>query len=158
MDEKSYFTREGLHKLRDELTHLKTTGRKEIAKAIAEAREKGDLRENAEYDAAKEAQGLHELKISKLENLLQNAVLIDESQLDLSKVQILTTVKVKNLAIKKEMKYKLVSQKEANLRQNKISVDSPVGKGLLGKTIGDVVEIKVPAGVMKFEVLDITME
>lgn len=151
----SYFTQEGLDKLKAELQELKTKGRADIAHAIAEAREKGDLSENAEYDAAREAQGLHELKISKLEELLANARLIDESSMDLSKITVLSKVKLRNLNTKAEVTYALVSEKEANLKEGKISVESPIGKGLLGKGVGDSVEIKVPAGVLKFEILHI---
>ena len=158
MSEKTYLTKGGLEKLHEELRELKTTGRSRIASDIAEAREKGDLRENAEYKAAKEAQGLLELKISKLENQIANAQIIDESTIDLSRVYILSTVRVKNLKLKKEFKYTLVSEKEQNLKENKISVDSPVGKGFLGKEVGDIVEIKVPAGTMEFEILEITRE
>jgi transcription elongation factor GreA len=151
----SYFTKEGLEKLKAELQELKTKGRADIAHAIAEAREKGDLSENAEYDAAREAQGMHELRISKLEDLLANARLIDESNVDLSKITVLAKVKLKNLNNKSEVTYTLVSEKEANLKEGKISVDSPIGKGLLGKAVGELVEIKVPAGVLKFEILHI---
>lgn len=158
MSDSQYFTKAGLEKLRAELQELKTEGRRKIAAAISEAREKGDLRENAEYDAAKHAQGLHELEIAKKEDILANAKIIDESQLDTSKALIMATVKVKNLANKKEMKYKLVSRTEADFKTGKISVDSPVGSGLLGKSVGDVAEIKVPAGTMKFEVLEISYE
>lgn len=158
MEGRQYFTKEGLDKVIEELKELKTVGREKMAAAIAEAREKGDLRENAEYDAAKEAQGLHEARIAELESLVANARIIDESQLDLSKVSILTTVKLKNLTNNMEVKYTLVSAKEANFAAGKISVDSPVGKGLLGKKVGEVAEIKVPAGLMKFEVLDILLE
>lgn len=158
MEGRQYFTKEGLDKVIEELKELKTVGREKMAAAIAEAREKGDLRENAEYDAAKEAQGLHEARIAELEALVANARIIDESQLDLSKVSILTTVKLKNLTNNMEVKYTLVSAKEANFAAGKISVDSPVGKGLLGKKVGEVAEIKVPAGLMKFEVLDIFLE
>lgn len=155
MAEISYFTKEGLDKLKAELQELKTKGRADIAHAIAEAREKGDLSENAEYDAAREAQGLHELKISKLEELLANARLIDESSMDLSKITVLSKVKLRNLNTKAEVTYALVSEKEANLKEGKISVESPIGKGLLGKGVGDSVEIKVPAGVLRFEILHI---
>lgn len=158
MSERQFFTRETLDRLKGELNEMKTDGRKMIADQIAEAREKGDLRENAEYDAAKEAQGLHEKKIAELEALIANAQIIDESQLDLSKVSILSTVHVKNMQNKAQVKYTLVSAKEADFKSGKISVDSPVGKGLLGKKVGEIAEIKVPAGIMKFEVLDITLE
>lgn len=158
MDEKVYFTQEGLDKLKRELNELKTKGRAEMAKAIEEAREKGDLKENAEYDAAKSAQGLHEMKISKLETMLANARIIDETNMDLSKVFILSTVRVRDMATKAEMKYTLVSEKEADYKSGKIAVNSPVGKGLIGKVVGDMVEIKVPAGVKTFQVIEITRE
>jgi len=151
----SYFTKEGLEKLKAELHELKTKGRASIAQAISEAREKGDLSENAEYDAAREAQGLHELKISKLETLMANARVIDESNVDLSKITVLSKVKLKNLNKKATVTYTLVSEKEANLKEGKISVDSPIGKGLLGKVVGDIAEITVPAGLLKFEILEI---
>lgn len=153
----SYYTHEGLQKLKDELNELKTKGRADIAKQIAEARDKGDLSENAEYDAAKDAQGLLELKISKLEEIVGNARVIDGSTLDTSKVSILSTVKIKNTKNGMVMAYTIVSEEEADLKANKISVKSPFGQGLLGKKVGDVAEIKAPAGVMKFEILDITI-
>nr|WP_262918809.1 transcription elongation factor GreA [Tunicatimonas sp. TK19036] len=153
----SYYTKEGLQKLKDELNELKTKGRSDMAKQIAEARDKGDLSENAEYDAAKDAQGLLELKISKLEETVGNARVIDESTIDTSKVSILSTVKIKNQKNGMTMAYTLVSEEEANLKANKISVKSPIGQGLLGKKIGDIAEIKAPAGVMEFEVLDISV-
>jgi transcription elongation factor GreA len=155
MSELAYFTREGLEKLKEELHDYKTVKRAEIARAISEAREKGDLSENAEYDAAKEEQGLLELKIQQLEALLASARVLDEN-LDTSKVYILSKVKVKNLKGNQEMTYQLVSQKEADLKQGKISVDSPIGKALLGKTVGDVFEVQAPAGTIKFEILDIS--
>ncbi len=154
----SYYTVEGLKNLRDELNHLKDVERPNASQAIAEARDKGDLSENAEYDAAKEAQGLLELKISKLEETLANARLIDESQLDTSKVLVLSTVKLKNQANGMEMKYTLVAESEADLRSGKISVSSPIGKGLLGKEVGDTAEITVPNGTLKFDILEITRE
>lgn len=157
MSQVSYFTKEGLEKLKAELADLKGRGRSEMAKAIQEAREKGDLSENAEYDAAKEAQGLLELNIAKLEQILGNARILDESQIDLSKVQPLTKVKIKNTANGAEMTYTLVSEKEADLKAGKISVNSPIGSGLIGKKVGELAEIKVPNGVMKFEVLDISL-
>ncbi len=153
----SYYTQEGLNKLKDELNFLKTKERASIARQIAEAREKGDLSENAEYDAAKEAQGLLELKISKLEEIVANARLIDESQLDTSKVMILTKVKIKNLKNNQMMEYTLVAENEANLKEGKISIDSPIGKGLLGKKVGDKVEIVVPAGTIPFEIVNISI-
>ena len=153
----SYYTKEGLQKLKDELQELKTKGRADMAKQIAEARDKGDLSENAEYDAAKDAQGLLELKISKLENVVGNARVIDESAIDLSKVSILSTVKIKNKSNGMEITYQLVAEEEADLKAGKISVQSPIGKGLLGKEKGESTKIKVPAGEMEFEVLDITI-
>ena len=152
----SYYTKEGLQKLRAELNQLKDVERPLASKAIAEARDKGDLSENAEYDAAKEAQGLLELKISKMEETLANARLIDESQLDNSKVLVLSKVKIKNTANNMEMEYQLVAESEANLKEGKISVNSPIGKGLLGKKVGDLAEIQVPNGKMNFEVMDIS--
>jgi transcription elongation factor GreA len=158
MADSQYFTQAGLEKLRSELVELKTTGRKKIAAAIAEAREKGDLKENAEYDAAKHAQGLHEAEIARLESIIANAKIIDESLLDTSKVHILSTVRLKNKKNGAEMSYKLVSPKEADMRSGRISVESPVGKGLLGKSKGDIAEIEVPSGKMEFEILEITYE
>lgn len=152
----SYYTAEGLKKLKDELNHLKDVERRKASQAIAEARDKGDLSENAEYDAAKEAQGLLEMKISKLEEVVANARLIDESQLDLSKVLVLSTVKIKNQVNGMEMVYTLVAESEADLKSGKISVTSPIGKGLLGKRVGDVAEISVPNGVIKFDIVEIT--
>ncbi|HAS43422.1 MAG TPA: transcription elongation factor GreA [Microscillaceae bacterium] len=152
----SYYTKEGLQRLRDELQELKTKGRADMARQIAEARDKGDLSENAEYDAAKDAQGLLELKIAKLEDTVANARLIDESNIDTSKVSILSTVKIKHKKLKKTMTYTLVSEEEANLKEGKISVQSPVGKGLLGKEVGDVAEIQTPAGKTVFEILEIS--
>jgi transcription elongation factor GreA len=156
MSQISYFTEEGLKKLRDELHQLKTRERLYISKQIAEARDKGDLSENAEYDAAKEAQGLLELKISKLEEVVSNARLIDESTLDVSKALILSKVKIKNIANGAIMTYTLVAQNEADLKANKISVDSPIGKGLLGKKAGEIADISVPSGSIKLEVLEIS--
>ncbi|WP_436841381.1 transcription elongation factor GreA [Tunicatimonas pelagia] len=153
----SYYTKEGLQKLKDELNELKTKGRTDMAKQIAEARDKGDLSENAEYDAAKDAQGLLELKISKLEEVVGNARVIDESSIDTSKVSVLSTVKIKNKKNGATVAYTLVSEEEANLKANKISVKSPFGKGLLGKKVGEVAEVKAPAGTMEFEVLDISV-
>lgn len=152
----SYMTEEGLNKLKDELHQLKTFERPSISKQIAEARDKGDLSENAEYDAAKEAQGLLEMKISKLEDLIANAKLIDQSKVDLSKVSLLTTVKLKNHNNGATITYSIVPESEANFKLGKISVESPVAKGLLGKAKGEVVEVKVPAGIIKFEVLEIS--
>jgi len=151
----SYYTPEGLKKLRDELNHLKDVERPKASQAIAEARDKGDLSENAEYDAAKEAQGLLELKISKLEQTLASARVIDESQLDDSKVHVLSIVKIRNVANKMEMTYTLVAESEADLKSGKISVNSPIGKCLLGTTVGDIIEVNVPNGILKFEILSI---
>ncbi|WP_448530572.1 transcription elongation factor GreA [Raineya sp.] len=156
MSKISYYTQEGLEKLKKELHELRTKGRADIARQIAEAREKGDLSENAEYDAAKEAQGLLELKIAKLEELISNARLMDESNIDLSKVSIFSTVKIKNKKTKAVMTYTLVSQEEADLKAGKISVESPIGKGLLGKSVGDVTKIQVPAGELEVEILEIS--
>lgn len=156
MTEVAYFTKEGLEKLKEELHYLKTEGRKKISAAIAEARDKGDLSENAEYDAAKEAQGLHETKIAQLENTLANARLIDESKLDLTKVLALSIVKIKNVKNGATMTYQLVSENEADLKSGKISVKSPIAQGLLGKSVGDKTEIAVPAGKMEFEILEIS--
>ena len=153
----TYFTKEVLDQLKKELQKLKTTDRQAASKAIAEAREKGDLRENAEYDAAKEAQGLLEAKIQKLESDLANARVMDEGTIDTSKVSILTKVTVTNLTNKKQMTYHLVSEKEADLKLGKISVTSPIGKGLLGKEIGQVAEVQAPAGTLKFKVEGITV-
>lgn len=151
-----YLTEEGLQKLRDELHHLRTEGRARIADAIAEARSHGDLSENAEYDAAKEEQGKLEARIAKLENDVSNARIVDESQIDTSKAYILSKVKVKNHKTGATQTYTLVAQQEADLAQQKISVTSPIGKGLLGKEVGDVVEITVPAGKVKLEIVDIS--
>jgi transcription elongation factor GreA len=152
----SYLTEEGMKKLKQELKYLKTVERPKISQQIAEARDKGDLSENAEYDAAKEAQGLLELRIAKLENSIANSRIIDESLFDNSKVLILSKVKLRNVATKKELNYTVVAEKEADLKAGKISVDSPIGKGLLGKVVGEIAEIKVPNGIMKFEILEIT--
>ena len=152
----SYYTQEGLKELRDKLDHLKDVERPRASQAIGEARDKGDLSENAEYDAAKEAQGMLEMEISKLEETLSNARIIDESKLDSSKVLVHSMVKIKNLTNSATMQYKLVAQSEANLAQGKISVESPIGKGLLGKTLGDIAEIEIPNGNVKFEILEIS--
>ena len=156
MAETSYFTQEGLDKLKAELDHLKKVERPGVSQQIADARDKGDLSENAEYDAAKEAQGLLEMKIAQMEQLVAHARVIDESKIDTSKVLILSKVKVKNISNKMEMEYTLVSEEEANLKEKKISVSSPIGKGLLGKVVGDVAEIKVPAGILKLEIVNIS--
>ncbi|MFZ0488729.1 MAG: transcription elongation factor GreA [Salegentibacter sp.] len=158
MSKVSYYTAEGLKKLKDELNQLKDVERPRASEAIAEARDKGDLSENAEYDAAKEAQGLLEMKIAKMEEVVANARVIDESQLDTSKVLVHSFVRIKNLTNGSEMKYKLVAQSEADLKSGKISVDSPIGKGLLGKKVGENAEIQVPNGTMKFEILEIWRE
>ena len=152
----SYYTEEGLKELRDKLDHLKDVERPSASQAIGEARDKGDLSENAEYDAAKEAQGMLEMEISKLEETLSNARIIDESKLDSSKVLVHSMVKIKNLTNSATMQYKLVAQSEANLAQGKISVESPIGKGLLGKKLGDIAEIEIPNGNVKFEILEIS--
>ncbi len=153
----SYYTKEVLEQLRAELQKMKTVERTAASRAIAEAREKGDLRENAEYDAAKEAQGLLEAKIQRLEGELANARVMDEGSIDTSKVSVLTKVTVTNLNTKKQVTYHLVSEKEADLKLGKISVTSPIGKGLLGKHIGETTEVQVPAGVIKFKVENITI-
>lgn len=151
----SYYTKEGLQRLKDELNHLKTKGRTDMAYQIAEARDKGDLSENAEYDAAKDAQGLLELKIAKLEGVVGNARVLDGANVDTSKVSILSTVKIKNQQNGAQMSYTLVSEEEADLKSGKISVKSPIGKGLLGKKVGETAEVQAPAGTIKFEILDI---
>lgn len=151
----SYYTAEGLKKLREELNHLKDVERPRASQAIGEARDKGDLSENAEYDAAKEAQGMLEMKISKMEETLANARIIDESQLDVSKVLVLSKVRIKNLTNNMEMNYTLVAESEADLKSGKISVSSPIGRGLLGKEVGDIAEVSVPNGKIQFEILSI---
>lgn len=152
-----YFTKEGLENLKRELHHLKSVERPNVSKQIAEARDKGDLSENAEYDAAKEAQGLMELKISKMEDLLANARLLDESQMDTSKVMVLSSVRVKNHKTGKEQLYQLVSESEADIKTGKISVKSPIGSALLGKKCGEKITVEVPAGTITFEILEISM-
>ncbi|HLO69406.1 MAG TPA: transcription elongation factor GreA [Flavipsychrobacter sp.] len=152
----NYVTKETLEQMREELTQLKTTGRAEIARAISDAREKGDLKENAEYDAAKEAQGYHEAKIAQLENAIATARIIDAKDLDMSKVSILSRVKLTNMGTKKVVEYQLVSETEADLKAGKISITSPIGKGLLGKKVGEIAEISVPNGVIKFKVESIS--
>lgn len=149
-------SQEGYDKLKKEVEHLKTVERPNISKQIGEARDKGDLSENAEYDAAKEAQGLLELKISKLEEILGNSRVIDPSKLDTSKVGILSKVKVLNKKVNKEVTYTIVTEKEADLKQGKISIKSPIGKGLMGKKVGETAEVVVPAGIIPFEILEIT--
>lgn len=153
----NYYTKQGLQKIKDELHELKTKGRADMARQIAEARDKGDLSENAEYDAAKESQGLLELKISKLEVIVGNARVISETSIDTSKVSILSTVKIQNKANGMQITYQLVAEEEADLKLGKISIQSPIGKGLLGKKKGEKTKIKVPAGEMEFEILDITI-
>lgn len=157
MSNVTYLTQEGYDKLVAELDDLKSRGRSEAAKAIAEAREKGDLSENAEYDAAKEAQGLLELKINQLEQVMATARVLDTSQLDNSEVRVLSKVTILNKKMKKEFTYQLVAESEANLKEMKISVGSPIGEGLLGKKVGEVAEIKTPGGIMEFEVLEINI-
>ena len=152
----SYYTEEGLKKLKNELEHLKFVERPNISQQIAEARDKGDLSENAEYDAAKEAQGMLEMKIAMLEEMYSGARVIDESQLDTDKVLALSIVKIRNLNTKAEMTFTLVAETEADIKTGKISVNSPIGTGLLGKKVGEVAEIQVPAGLVKFEILHIS--
>ena len=152
-----YMTEDGYKKLADEIAQMEAVDRKAISAQIAEARDKGDLSENAEYDAAKEAQGMLEMKIAQMKETLANARIIDESKLKTDSVQILNTVRVKNLANKQEMTYTLVSENEANIREGKLAITTPIGKGLLGKKIGEVAEINVPAGLMRFEVVSISL-
>jgi transcription elongation factor GreA len=151
----SYYTAEGLQKMKDELHEMKTVQRPAISNQISEARDKGDLSENAEYDAAKEAQGLLEMKISKLEGVLANARLIDDSMIDTSKVYILSKVTIKNIKNGAEMAYTLVAENEADLKAKKISIESPIGKGLLGKSKGDIADVQTPNGIIQFEIVDI---
>ena len=155
MSDVSYYTIDGLKKLKDELNQLKDVERPLASNAIAEARDKGDLSENAEYDAAKEAQGMLEMKISKLEEVVANARIIDESQLDNSKVLVLSKVQIKNLSNSMMMDYTLVAESEADLKSRKISVNSPIGKGLLGKKVGQIAKINVPNGTLEFEIVSI---
>ncbi|MEA1876045.1 MAG: transcription elongation factor GreA [Bacteroidota bacterium] len=156
MSKLSYMTEEGLKKLKENIEQLINVERPSISRQIAEARDKGDLSENAEYDAAKEAQGLLEMRISKLQTILANSRLIDKSKLSNDFVQILSTVKIKNTKTNASMTYTIVSESEANLKERKISISTPIAKGLLGKKIGDAVEIQVPNGVMYFEIVDIS--
>ncbi len=156
MSQINYYTEEGLQKLKSDLYNMKAVQRPAISEQIAEARDKGDLSENAEYDAAKEAQGLLEMKISKLENIIANARLIDESHIDNSKVFILSNVKIKNIANGIEVVYILVAENEADIKLKKISVDSPIGKGLLGKKVGDIADIQTPGGILQFEIMNIS--
>lgn len=158
MSKISYMTQQGMDKLKAELNELKTDGRRNAAKAIAEAREKGDLSENAEYDAAKDAQGMLEMKISEMEKILSNARVIKQEELDASKVVILSTVRIKQSKTNKEFSYTLVSQAEADLKSGKISVNSPIGKGLLGKKVGEMAVVETPGGKMEFEILDIKLD
>ncbi len=155
MSQINYYTAEGLQKLKDELYHLKTVQRPSISEQIAEARDKGDLSENAEYDAAKEAQGILEMKISKMEAIVANARLIDETHMDNSKVYILSKVKIKNQLNGMEVEYTLVAENEADIKLKKISVDSPIGRGLLGKKVNEIAEVQTPNGIINFEILDI---
>ena len=152
-----YLSREGMKKLKDELNYLKSTERPKIINQIAEARDKGDLSENAEYDAAKEAQGLLEARIARLENELSKSRVLDEKNIDLSTAKLLTTVKIENIQSKQKMSYTLVSESEADLKNKKISISSPIGRGLMGKKVGEIVDISVPSGVIKFKILDITI-
>ncbi len=153
----SYYTEAGLNKLKEELNYMRTTGRSNISKEIAEARDKGDLSENAEYDAAKDAQGLLELKIAKLEAVVGNARVMDEKNIDISKASVLSKVKIKNKKNGATMTYTLVSEEEADLKSGKISISSPIGKGLLGKKVGESAEIQIPAGKVEFELLEISL-
>lgn len=153
----SYMTQEGYEKLKAELEELKTKGREDVAKAIAEARDKGDLSENAEYDAAKNAQGMLELKINEMEKVFANSRIIDESQLDTSKVTVLTNVTIQNMKTNAQLTYKLVAEAEANLKEKKISVSSPIGQGLLGKAVGEIAKIQTPAGVLDFKIISISL-
>jgi len=157
MAQVSYMTEEGLAKLKKELDHLITVERPAISQQIAEARDKGDLSENAEYEAAKEAQGLLEMKIARLEDLIANARIIDESKIDTSRVQILNKVKIKNTKNNQQLEYMLVSESESDIKNGKISVATPIAKGLLGKKVGDVVNIKVPSGIISFEIMEISL-
>lgn len=156
MAETKYYSKEGLQKLKDELEYLTKVERPKISQQIAEARDKGDLSENAEYDAAKEAQGLCEMKIAKLQMELANARLLDESKMDTSKALLLSVVTIKNLKTGAQMKYTLVPENEADLKAGKISISSPIAQGLLGKQVGDKVDVKVPAGIIPFEIIEIT--
>jgi len=157
MNKTVYLTKEGLEKLKQELDNLQGVERKKISQQIAEARDKGDLSENAEYDAAKDAQGMLELKIAKLQEAITNARIVDETMMKSDKVRLFTTVRIRNLKNTAELTYTLVSENEANLKEGKISVTSPIGSGLLGKLVGEIAEINVPAGIMQFEILGIEM-
>ncbi|MEE4117165.1 MAG: transcription elongation factor GreA [Marinilabiliaceae bacterium] len=157
MSDNIYLTEEGLKKLKEELDHLRSVERPSISKQIAEARDKGDLSENAEYSAAKEAQGLLEMKIARLEDKLARSRVIDESRIDTSSVQVLNRVKIKNAGNGMEMQYLLVPESEANLKEGKLAVNSPIAKGLLGKKVGDIVNVQVPSGLVSFEIIDISL-
>jgi transcription elongation factor GreA len=157
MSQIQYITESGLKRLKEELLQLESVERPSISRQIAEARDKGDLSENAEYDAAKEAQGLLEMRIAKLKDTIANSRLIDESKLDTSKVQLLNKVKIKNLKNNAQMSYTIVPDSEANLKAGKIAVSTPIAKGLLGKKVGDQVEIQVPSGLMTFEIVEISL-
>lgn len=156
MSDIKYYTEEGLNTLKDELRHLESVERPKVSQQIADARDKGDLSENAEYDAAKEAQGLLEAKIAKLKNIVANARILDESQIDSSKVLILSKVTIKNVKNGMQVQYTLVAENEADLKAKKISIDSPIGKGLLGKKVGEIADVQTPGGVVQFEIIDIT--
>ena len=157
MNDYIYLSSEGMEKLKDELNHLKSYERPNIINQIAEARDKGDLSENAEYDAAKEAQGLLEARIARLENELSKSRVLDEKNIDLSTAKLLTRVEIENILSKQKMSYTLVSESEADLKNKKISINSPIGRGLMGKKVGEIVDISVPSGVIKFKILDITI-
>lgn len=156
MSQLNYYTEEGLKKLKDDLHQMESVERPKISQQIAEARDKGDLSENAEYDAAKEAQGLLEMRIAKLKEVIANARVIDDSEIDASKALILSNVKIKNLKNNAEVVYTLVAENEADLKAKKISVESPIGKGLLGKSVGDIADVETPGGIIQFEILEIT--
>ncbi|WP_447640864.1 MULTISPECIES: transcription elongation factor GreA [Chitinophagaceae] len=157
MSDVMYFSKDSFEKMKKELQQLKTVDRPAASKAIAEAREKGDLRENAEYDAAKDAQGILEAKIAQMENQIANARIVDESQIDTSKAAVLTKVKITNLATKKTVTYQLVGEQEANLKEQKISITSPIGKGLIGKSVGEIAEVQAPNGLLKFKIEEISL-
>jgi transcription elongation factor GreA len=156
MSQLSYYTKEGLQKLKDDLHQMERVERPKISEQIGEARDKGDLSENAEYDAAKEAQGILEMRIAKLKEVISNARVIDDSEIDASKALILSKVKIKNLKNNAEVEYTLVAENEADLKAKKISVESPIGKGLLGKSVGDIADVETPGGIIQFEILEIS--
>ena len=158
MGKVSYYTKEGLKKIKEELTELRTKGRQDIAAQIAEARDKGDLSENAEYDAAKDAQGMLEMKIAQLEEIVSNARVLNEGDIDTSKVSMLSKVKIKNVKNGATFTYTMVSEQEADLKAKRISIKSPIGKGLMGKKVGETAKVKAPAGEIEFEILEITLE